>query len=370
MLDRGSAMRDGFGCCFGVGLLMVAGAAFGQTAAGNPGQAAAGKLAFVSATVKPSAPVTIDSAHAASAQFEADVKAGKVKLQPGVMVNTTHPRMGAHVDASQAEYNFLPLIDLIAIAYNVKVNHVSGPDWINGQRFDIVAKMPGGAFIADASNMLQALLEDRFKLAVHRENKNQQVLALMVASGGPKLQPATASLPPITGNIPCNPLNRTLDTPDGQVRISTNGHKGETLVSNKMTMAGLADLLTNLFQGGGGVSPGGGGGGQWQKVVDQTELTGEYQVTFNSSMPLMVGRIMGTPASTGGGVISNDMLQMLAAEEEQRNPSYTAFSGVTNQLDLVVIQSIQQKLGLNLEPSKAPVEMLVVDHAEKNPTAN
>jgi hypothetical protein len=164
MLDRGSAMRDGFGCCFGVGLLMVAGAAFGQTAAGNPGQAAAGKLAFVSATVKPSAPVTIDSAHAASAQFEADVKAGKVKLQPGVMVNTTHPRMGAHVDASQAEYNFLPLIDLIAIAYNVKVNQVSGPDWINGQRFDIVAKMPGGAFIADASNMLQALLEDRFAL--------------------------------------------------------------------------------------------------------------------------------------------------------------------------------------------------------------
>lgn len=157
-------MRDGFGRGFGVGLLMVAGAAFGQTAAGNPGQAAAGKLAFVSATVKPSAPVTIDSAHAASAQFEADVKAGKVKLQPGVMVNTTHPRMGAHVDASQAEYNFLPLIDLIAIAYNVKVNQVSGPDWINGQRFDIVAKMPGGAFIADASNMLQALLEDRFAL--------------------------------------------------------------------------------------------------------------------------------------------------------------------------------------------------------------
>jgi hypothetical protein len=47
-------MRDGFGCCFAIGLLIVAGAAFGQTAAGNPGQAAAGKLAFVSATVKPS----------------------------------------------------------------------------------------------------------------------------------------------------------------------------------------------------------------------------------------------------------------------------------------------------------------------------
>ena len=36
--------------------------------------------------------------------------------------------------------------------------------------------------------MLQALLEDRFKLAVHRETKNQQVLALVVAKGGPKLE--------------------------------------------------------------------------------------------------------------------------------------------------------------------------------------
>ena len=332
-------------------------------------QATPNKLAFVSASVKPSAPVTFESQRADSAKTLADIKSGKIKLQPCESISSER-KVGAHIDASQAEYSSVSLKLLIALAYNVKMFQISGPGWLDDKRFDIVAKMPDGASIDDAPKMLQTLLEDRFKLAVHRENKNQQVLALMVASGGPKLQPATASLPPITGNIPCNPLNRTLDTPDGQVRISTNGHKGETLVSNKMTMAGLADLLTNLFQGGGGVSPGGGGGGQWQKVVDQTELTGEYQVTFNSSMPLMVGRIMGTPASTGGGVISNDMLQMLAAEEEQRNPSYTAFSGVTNQLDLVVIQSIQQKLGLNLEPSKAPVEMLVVDHAEKNPTAN
>ena len=362
-------MRDGFGRGFGVGLLLVAGAAFGQTAAGNPAQATPNKLAFVSATVKPSAPVTFESQRADSAKTLADIRSGKIKLQPGESISSER-KVGAHIDASQAEYSSVSLKLLIALAYNVKMFQISGPGWLDDKQFDIVAKMPDGASVDDAPMMLQALLEDRFKLAVHRENKNQQVLALMVASGGPKLQPATASLPPITGNIPCNPLNRTLDTPDGQVRISTNGHEGETLVSNKMTMAGLADLLTNLFQGGGGVSPGGGGGGQWQKVVDQTELTGEYQVTFNSSMPLMVGRIMGTPASTGGGVISNDMLQMLAAEEEQRNPSYTAFSGVTNQLDLVVIQSIQQKLGLNLEPSKAPVEMLVVDHAEKNPTAN
>ena len=90
-------------------------------------------------------------------------------------------------------------------------------------------------------------------------------------------------------------------------------------------MAGLADLLTNLFQGGGGVSlGGGGGGGQWQKVVDLTGLTGKYQVTFNTSMfaLLVEGRIMGAPADTGGEVISNDLLQIDEATYEQQHPEY------------------------------------------------
>jgi uncharacterized protein (TIGR03435 family) len=172
--------------------------------------------------------------------------------------------------------------------------------------------------------------------------------------------------------VPFNPLNKTLNTPDGQVRITINGHEGQTLESSKMTMAGLADLLTNLFHGGGGVSPGGGGGGgQWQKVVDQTGLTGEYQVSFNTSMfaLLVEGRIMGVPAETGGGVISNDMLQIDEATYEQQHPNYIGAPTITNPLDPIVFESIQ-KLGLKLELSKAPVEMLVVDHAEKMPTEN
>jgi uncharacterized protein (TIGR03435 family) len=343
-------MRDGFGRGIAVGLLIVAGVAFGQT--GNSGQVAAGKLAFVSATVKAAAPVTIDSAHAASAQFEADVKAGKVKLQPGVIVNSVHPRMGAHIDVSQAEYNFLPLIDLIAIAYNVKVYQISGPDWITGQRFDIVAKMPTRASIDDAPRMLQALLEDRFKLVVHRETKNQQVLALVVAKGGPNLADSPASVQPIdvnaTGNFGPQYGVENLVTPDGPIRFSfINGHsEGTTLQSNKITMEGFADLLTKLLRGGSGI---GGNrldsseyGGDWKAVVDRTGLKGDYQVTVHSSkaMPMAESLVQDPFQSTVGGP-----------------------------LDPLVFQSVQ-KLGLKLEVSNAPVEMLVVDHAEKNPTAN
>ena len=333
-------------------------------------QATPNKLAFVSASVKPSAPVTFESQRADSAKTLADIKSGKIKLQPCESISSER-KVGAHIDASQAEYSSVSLKLLIALAYNVKMFQISGPGWLDDKRFDIVAKMPDGASIDDAPKMLQTLLEDRFKLAVHRENKNQQVLALVVTSGGPKLQPATASLPPNKGNVPFNPLNKTLNTPDGKVRITINGHEGQTLESSKMTMARLADLLTNLFQGGGGVSPGGGGGGQWQKVVDQTGLTGEYQVSFNTSMfaLLVEGRIMGVPADTGGGVISNDMLQIDEATYEQQHPNYIGAPTITNPLDPIVFESIQ-KLGLKLELSNAPVEMLVVDHAEKNPTAN
>ena len=127
-----------------------------------------GKLAFASASVKPSAPLTVDSQRDATAKYMADVRTGKIKPEPGIIVDTAHPRMGVHVDRSQAEYNFLPLVDLIAIAYNVKTYQVSGPGWVTSQRFDIVANMPDGASVDDAPVMLQALLEDRFKLAIHR----------------------------------------------------------------------------------------------------------------------------------------------------------------------------------------------------------
>jgi uncharacterized protein (TIGR03435 family) len=76
--------------------------------------------------------------------------------------------------------------------------------------------------------------------------------------------------------------------------------------------------------------------------VDRTGLKGEYQVTVHSSkaMPMAESLVQDPFQSTVGGP-----------------------------LDPLVFQSVQ-KLGLKLEVSKAPVEMLVVDHAEKNPTAN
>ena len=89
------------------------------------------------------------------------------------------PKMGPRVDGARAEYIFLTLKDLISLAYKVQPFQITGPDWIANQRFDIIAKLPDGASKEDAPLMLQALLEERFQLKLHRESKERPVLALL-----------------------------------------------------------------------------------------------------------------------------------------------------------------------------------------------
>jgi uncharacterized protein (TIGR03435 family) len=319
-------MRDGFGRGFGVGLLLIAGAVLGQTGVGTPPQAAANKLAFVSATVKPSVRSNLTSQ---GTTF--DIQTGNIEQ---IKNNYGFPQ-SVRFGVSQLQYGNMPFIDLIAMAYNVKLDQISGPGWMNDVLFDVEATLPPGASKDEISAMLQNLLQDRFKLVIHRVTKNQPVLALVVAKGGPKLQPATANPQPIL----------------------TNKWGDSTVRSNNMSMTGLADLLSNLFQGAAGQQ------GPWQEVVDQTGLTGQYQVSFITSKSYVTVRaqMQGMSVySAGGGRIY-----------EPQNPHDvdTDVSAIPPPPDPLIFESIQ-KLGLKLEKSKAPVEMLVVDHAEKDPTAN
>ena len=104
------------------------------------------------------------------------------------MLPSSHPRpdefnrggAGTHIDGSQVSFKFLSLNNYIAYAYRVKNYEISGPDWMASARFDITAKLPAGGSAKDVSAMLQALLEDRFQLKVHRESKELPVYA----SGG------------------------------------------------------------------------------------------------------------------------------------------------------------------------------------------
>jgi uncharacterized protein (TIGR03435 family) len=323
----------------GAWVALAAAMAFAQT-----------KPTFEVASIKPSAPLDM-----------AKVAAG---IQSGQM-----PRVGPRVDGARAEYIYMALKELIVLAYKVKPYQITGPDWMASQRFDIEAKLPEGASKDDAPQMLQALLEERFKLAVHRDSKEHSVLALVVGKGGPKMKESAEAPAPLDENAPLKPGEMKMDTGEGPARV-TLGKDGSAIVNmgakgilsyrmdqatqslhleaNQVTMAGFADMLTQFaVLGGGGVS----------QVVDMTELKGNYQVALDFSLADLMSMVraagVALPGAAGGGAPSNSPAD--AASEP----------GGTSSLNKAV-----QALGLKLEQRKAMVEQLIVDHVEKTPTEN
>jgi uncharacterized protein (TIGR03435 family) len=322
------------------------------------GQAAPAQPAFEVATIHPSAPLDV-------AKLAAQMQAGQM------------PQFGAVVTVSQAKYSYMTLKELIASAYDVKAFQISGPDWLGSERFDIVAKMPDNASKSDAPAMLRTLLADRFKLTAHKDNQEHQVLGLVVAKGGPKLKEATTKPEPLDENAPLKPGEMKMNMPDGPARVTPNSNGSVTInmgergivtqridaqaqairiEASSLTMPGFADMLTRTMQ------MGGGGGRQ---VVDMTGLKGSYQVTLNISLAdlLASAKAQGIdiPAPRPAGQPANAPASSTASSVI---PEASEPSGVST-----MYQSVEA-LGLKLEPRKAVIEQLVVDHIEKAPTEN
>jgi len=237
-------------------LALTAGAALAQT-----------KPAFEVATIKPSSPMD-------AAKLAATLQAG------GKMP------VGANIDSHRAEYLYLDLKTLLTYAYGVKPYQITGPDWMQSARFDIVAKMPEGSTKEDAPKMLQTLLEERFKLAARRTTAEHPVLALVVGKGGPKLKTSAEKPVAIDENAPLKPGELKMDGPDGPVRVKVDVTTGSSILDmglkgkmsyrlnpatrtfhidfSMVTMTGFADMITQLF------SQIGGTGGR--QVVDMTGI--------------------------------------------------------------------------------------------------
>jgi uncharacterized protein (TIGR03435 family) len=113
-------------------------------------------------------------------------------------------------------------------------------DWSGGERFDISAKLPEGASRDQVPAMLQNLLTARFKLATHREYREQPVYALVAAKGGPKLQPASQSSDSLNaaanpqGGVPSNMngvyfYSERVPSPDGSRIVIMNSPRMGTI---------------------------------------------------------------------------------------------------------------------------------------------
>jgi len=172
---------------------------------------------------------------------------------------------------------------LVMNAYEVKDFQISGgPSWIDSERFDVVAKAPDTADPRDLNPMLRALLEDRFKLAVHRESRESTVYTLVIAKGGIKLHRSS---------------------PDAQF---SNRAGPEGMSATKMPIRLIVSQFSSAVH---------------RIVIDKTGLEGDFDYDFRWS---------------------------------DKDPDSQS-----------IFTAIEEQLGLKLESAKAPVEFLIIDHAEK-----
>jgi uncharacterized protein (TIGR03435 family) len=104
--------------------------------------------------------------------------------------------------AGRYELRRATMVDLIRVAYGVEPDKVlGGPSWLETDRFDVIASAPPATSQETIKLMLQTLLADRFKLAVHTDSKSLPTFALTVGPGGkPKMKESDGS-----GNPGCRP---------------------------------------------------------------------------------------------------------------------------------------------------------------------
>jgi uncharacterized protein (TIGR03435 family) len=127
---------------------------------------------------------------AARAQETLAFEVASIKPIPG-FVNAR-----ANVSGARITLSGYALEGLIMDAYHVESWQLSGgPTWRDTDPFEIIAKAPGDASPTPVQvrEMLRSLLEERFKLKVHRETKEGPIYALVVEKNGPKLKKTTAS---------------------------------------------------------------------------------------------------------------------------------------------------------------------------------
>jgi uncharacterized protein (TIGR03435 family) len=204
---------------------------------------------------------------------------------------------------------------LMTVAWRVRADQISGgPSWMDTDGFDMNAKAERASTVEELHVMLKNLLTERFKLQFHLEAKELPVYALLIDKAGPtaKLQPHDAQ-----------------NAGDPWVDITPDPHPGAFLKTTWHVRFSPMDYFAFRL----GLSLD-------RPVIDQTGLKGGYdfEMAFTRDLPPGIqegANINGVPIDTSGPTI---------------------FEAV-------------RELGLRLDRQKGPVQIMVIDHAEK-PTGN
>jgi uncharacterized protein (TIGR03435 family) len=214
---------------------------------------------------------------------------------------------------------------LITLAYQVDDFRVSGgPGWINSDRYNIEAKAEAPlAYSVEYRTLqyrrLQTLLQERFQLALHRETRELPVYDLTVAKDGPKLQSPNC--------IQSEPGDPAIAPGKTMMDYCGFGQLGRNLYqASSGSMTELARVLS-LRLG--------------RDIFDRTRITGKFRIQLRFAPEPSTGLSDALPADGRG------------------SPAATADFGPD------IFTALQEQLGLKLESSKGPVDLLIIDHVER-----
>ncbi|HTS66072.1 MAG TPA: M56 family metallopeptidase [Candidatus Acidoferrales bacterium] len=218
-----------------------------------------------------------------------------------------------------------PVTMLIQRAYSVQgFQLVGGPSWINTDGYDIEAKPESNTGQNRMWLMLRTLLADRFKLAMHNETRNLPVYDLEAVKGGPKLAPPRGG--------PCSEVLTALPE-RGQPRPAPPCGPGVIKAGTGLTMEGIsvsmpafAKMLSTLMG---------------REVIDKTGFTGRFALHLEFASD---DALAGLPNPVG-----------LDASGQPADPAARPS----------IRTALQEQLGMRLQASTGPVDVLVIDHVER-----
>ena len=241
-----------------------------------------------------------------------------------IKLNTENPpnRMVRPMPGGRLTTRNANLAMLILTAYGMQhYQLIGGPPWLETEGFDIEAKAEGEASMAQTLLMLQSLLADRFKLAMHRDTREQPVYVLTGAKGA--FHPSAIKEGGCVSMQPGSPLPPNA-VPCGMVRTGFSG----SLDGEQVAMPNVVKMLASVMG---------------RPVIDQTVFSGAIDVHLKFTPD---GSTQGLPGGALGAA---------PADPEPSRPN--------------IFEALKEQLGLKLTPAKGPVEVLVIEHVEK-PTAN
>lgn len=311
--------RSGLGASqagFAVTVFVLTNLVAGMAAQAVGSQSANPRMAFEVASIRPD-----KSTGRPISDFP--IGPGRVYVPRGGIFRATHIRLiqyiGFAYKLTQSEMAYL-------------ADHV--PDWVTTEGFDITARVEGTPSEDQLRLMMRSLLEDRFKLAIHKQDREVPVLALVLAKPGttgphllphlsdqpcPKTEPTAEARETVSGGFPvaCHGIVILPPSAPGRIRFG----------ARDVTLSFIADDLSGSAVANLG-----------RPLIDGTGLTGTFDFTLECTPEL-------------NGPLPSD-------ETFRPDPSGPTFR-----------EALQEQLGLKLESQKGTIEVFVIDHVE-HPTGN